>query len=79
MPRYIKVGVIGAGSSYTPELIEGFIQHGEDLHLKQLVLMDIDGRRLEIIGNLARRMIQASGCPLDLVTTSGSTRLYRGG
>ena len=69
MPRYIKVGVIGAGSSYTPELIEGFIQHGEDLHLKQLVLMDIDGRRLEIIGNLARRMIQASGCPIDLVTT----------
>ena len=69
MPGDIKVCVIGAGSSYTPELIEGFICTRDELRLKQLVLMDIDGRRLEIVGNLARRMIKASGWKVNLELT----------
>ena len=45
----MKVAVIGAGSTYTPELVSG-------LDVAELVLHDIDAERLEIVGGLARRM-----------------------
>jgi 6-phospho-beta-glucosidase len=46
----MKVAVIGAGSTYTPELVSG-------LEVDELVLHDIDGPRLEVVGGLARRML----------------------
>jgi 6-phospho-beta-glucosidase len=48
----MKVAVIGAGSTYTPELVSG-------LEVDELVLHDIDGPRLEVVGGLARRMVDA--------------------
>ena len=61
MKRKIKVVVIGAGSTYTPELIEGLIRKREQLDLCELALMDIDAERLEIVGNMAKRMLIAEG------------------
>lgn len=59
--RNIKVVIIGAGSTYTPELIEGLIKRRDLLDLRELALMDIDPERLEIVGNMAKRMLKKEG------------------
>ena len=58
----IKVVTIGGGSSYTPELMEGFIKRYEELPIKEIWLVDIeDGReKLEIVGAMAQRMWDAT-------------------
>ena len=60
MKRPIKIVLIGAGRTYTPELIEGLINKRKDLELRELALMDIDSEKLEIVGSMARRMLQAA-------------------
>ena len=57
----LKVAVIGAGSTYTPELIEGFAARAELLGLTELWLHDIDAERLDIVGGLARRIMDNRG------------------
>lgn len=71
MKRELKIAVIGGGSSYTPELIEGFIQNYETLPVTEIVLVDIPegAHKLKIVGQLAGRMIEASGLPIKLVMT----------
>ncbi len=56
----MKITVIGGGSTYTPELVNGFLSMVERLPLKELWLMDIDAQRLEIVGGFAQRMAAAS-------------------
>jgi 6-phospho-beta-glucosidase len=56
-----KVTVVGGGSTYTPELVEGFVRRAERLPVDELVLLDIDAERLEIVGGLARRMLDRLG------------------
>lgn len=63
----MKVAVIGGGSTYTPELINGFIARIESLPLTELWLMDIDAWRLEIVGRFAQRMVAARGNPFRVV------------
>ena len=57
----MKVTVIGGGSTYTPELINGFIARTESFPLTELWLMDISPERLEIVGKFAQRMVAARG------------------
>jgi len=59
----LKIAIIGGGSSYTPEIIEGFITRHKELPLKEIWLVDVkEGEeKLNIVGNLAKRMIEASG------------------
>ncbi len=54
----IKVAVIGGGSTYTPELVEGLASRRTRLPIDELVLHDIDSNRREIVGGLAGRMLQ---------------------
>ena len=63
-----KVVTIGGGSSYTPELIEGFIIRYEELPVRELWLVDIEeGReKLKIITALARRMVKKAGLPMEI-------------
>src|SRR5215211_73439 len=56
-----KVTVVGGGSTYTPELVEGFARRSERLPVDELVLLDIDPERLEIVGGLAGRMLERLG------------------
>jgi 6-phospho-beta-glucosidase len=56
-----NVCVIGAGSSYTPELIEGFIDRRDELDLHSIRFVDIDPRRLDILANMAQRMFRHVG------------------
>ena len=53
-----KITVIGGGSSYTPELIDGFIQNEENLQVGEIALYDIDEQRLNIVGGMAQRMVR---------------------
>ena len=66
----MKVTVIGGGSTYTPELVSGFIDRAEQFHVDQLWLMDIDEERLRIVGGFARRMVQAHGSPFQVVLST---------
>lgn len=61
--------VIGAGSTYTPELIDGVISYKETLCFDEIRLMDIDHRKLDIVGNLCKRMIEASGIHCNVKLT----------
>src|SRR5512134_815631 len=57
----VKVAVVGGGSTYTPELVEGFVTRGDRLPVDELVLLDIDAERLGIVGSLAERQLRRVG------------------
>lgn len=67
----LKVAVIGGGSSYTPELIEGFIRRQAQLPVQEIVLVDIEGgqEKLETVGRLAQRMTRKADAPIRVSTT----------
>lgn len=71
MKKSIKVVTIGGGSSYTPELVEGFIKRYEQCPIRELWLVDIEeGReKLEIVGALAKRMVEEVGVPMEIHLT----------
>lgn len=66
----MKVAVIGGGSTYTPELVNGFIAGARELDLQEVWLMDIDRARLDIVGGYAWRMVEAAGKPFELHLTT---------
>jgi 6-phospho-beta-glucosidase len=59
----MKITVVGGGSSYTPELIEGLIARHASLPITELALVDVEAgrRKVEIISALARRMLDRNG------------------
>jgi 6-phospho-beta-glucosidase len=66
----MKIAVIGGGSTYTPELVNGFLDRIKSLPVTELWLMDIDAQRLEIVGGFAQRMVAAKGNPFKVVLTT---------
>jgi 6-phospho-beta-glucosidase len=66
----LKIAVIGGGSTYTPELVEGFGLRKDVLPVDELVLHDIDEGRLEIVGGLAERILRKLGFPGRLTVTT---------
>jgi len=64
----LKITVIGGGSTYTPELIDGFIRYHDELPIDCIALHDISPERLNIVGGLAQRMLAKSGIELQLTT-----------
>ncbi len=68
----MKVTVIGGGSTYTPELIDGLLRRREALDLAEIALVDIDEHRLEVLGPLAQRMSDRAGG--DVAVTWGNDR-----
>ena len=66
----MKVAVIGGGSSYTPELVKGFLDRIETFPVSELWLVDIDPQRLEVVGGFARRMVAAQGSPFQVFLTT---------
>lgn len=66
----LKVAVIGGGSTYTPELVNGFLARLEKFPLNELWLMDIDAERLNIVGGFAQRMVAAKGAPFKVILTT---------
>jgi 6-phospho-beta-glucosidase len=74
----VKVVVVGGGSTYTPELIEGFADRDAALHVEDLVLLDVDAERLAVVGGLARRMLERRGWPGRLTLTTGQDGAFDG-
>ncbi|OXM16877.1 6-phospho-beta-glucosidase [Paenibacillus herberti] len=72
MAKSLKIAVIGGGSSYTPELVEGFIRYYEHLPVRELWLVDIEPGlwKLNIVGELAKRMVARSGLPIEIHLTT---------
>jgi 6-phospho-beta-glucosidase len=66
----MKIAVIGGGSSYTPELINGFLERLDTLPVSELWLMDVLPERLEIVGKFAQRMVAAKGSPFAVHLTT---------
>ncbi len=66
----MKVAVIGGGSSYTPELINGFLARIQEFPVTELWLMDILPERLEVVGKFAQRMVEAAGSPFAVHLTT---------
>lgn len=71
MKKGVKIVTIGGGSSYTPELVEGFIKRYHELPIKELWLVDIEAGRekLEIVGNMAKRMVKAANIDCEVHLT----------
>ena len=69
----VKLAVVGGGSTYTPELIEGIARRSDRMAVDELVLLDIDPERLEIVGGLAGRMLRRLEWPGRLTLTSALT------
>jgi 6-phospho-beta-glucosidase len=57
----LKLAVIGGGSTYTPELVDGFSKRADRLPVDEIALLDIDSERLAIVGGLAERMLARQG------------------
>lgn len=66
----LKVAVIGGGSTYTPELVNGFLERIEQFPIDELWLMDIDEKRLKVVGSFAQRMVEFKGSPFKVILTT---------
>ncbi|QLJ00368.1 6-phospho-beta-glucosidase [Streptomyces sp. NEAU-sy36] len=65
----MKLTVVGGGSTYTPELVDGFARLRDTLPVEELVLVDPAAERLELVGGLARRIFARQGHGGRIVTT----------
>lgn len=76
----LKIAIIGGGSSYTPELIEGFINRHHELPIEEIWLVDIEEgkEKLEIVGNLAKRMVEKSGINCQVYLTLDREKAIEG-
>jgi 6-phospho-beta-glucosidase len=74
----MKVAVIGAGSTYTPELVSGLGRERDAIDVRELVLHDIDAERLEVVGGLAQRMLDRQGYQGSLEQTGDLDRALDG-
>jgi 6-phospho-beta-glucosidase len=73
-----KICVVGAGSTYTPELIEGLIDRADLLPVRELALVDINAERLDILSQMARRMFRTAGQEVLVTTTEDRRRGIEG-
>lgn len=74
----MKITVIGGGSTYTPELVNGFLARVARLPLTELWLMDIDADRLNVVGGFAQRMAAAKGHPFRVVLSTNQRESVSG-
>ena len=66
----MKLTVVGGGSTYTPELVDGFARLRDALPISELVLVDPDAHRLALVGGMAERMFRKQGHPGRIHTTA---------
>jgi 6-phospho-beta-glucosidase len=74
----VKIAVVGGGSTYTPELVDGFARRADRLPIDELVLLDPDLQRLEPVAGLTRRMLDRIGWAGKLQATSDRAAALEG-
>jgi 6-phospho-beta-glucosidase len=65
-----KIAIIGAGSSYTPEIIEGLLMRRDILPVTHITFMDVDQDRVEIVGGFCRRFMTHLGGDIPIEITA---------
>jgi 6-phospho-beta-glucosidase len=73
-----KIAIIGGGSAYAPGLIHAFIQQADTFTGAELALMDIAVQELDIVFQLSRKMVQASGVDLKITSTTNQQNAIQG-
>jgi 6-phospho-beta-glucosidase len=66
----VKLTVIGGGSTYTPELVDGIAGRRAGLAVDEIVLVDPDAERLEVVGAFSRRLLEHAGHPARVRVTT---------
>lgn len=74
----MKVAVVGGGSTYTPELVDGLLRRRDELDLHEIVLVDPDAERLAVVGPFARRMAGRAAPEVEVRWTDGLAEGVRG-
>ncbi len=74
----MKVAVIGGGSTYTPELVNGFLQRTASFPLTELWLVDIDAERLRVVGGFAQRMVESKNAAFKIFLTTNRREALQG-
>ena len=74
----MKIAVVGAGSTYTPELVSGLSREREAIDVSELVLHDVDAESLDVVGSLAQRMLLHQGFEGRLESTGELDRALDG-
>jgi len=72
------LAVIGSGSTYTPELVDGLIKARATLPLRRIAFMDIDERKRSIVGGLCLRQLRSAGMDCEAVLTGDLDEALRG-
>lgn len=78
MKKELKVVIIGAGSSYTPELIEGLSEHRNVLPVKEIVLVDINEERLKIMDGFVHRYCRHLDYDVEISSTTSRQEAFVG-
>ncbi|HEX3781173.1 MAG TPA: 6-phospho-beta-glucosidase [Pseudonocardiaceae bacterium] len=66
----MKLVVVGGGSTYTPELVDGIARLADTLPVSDMVLVDPDEHRLDRVGGVSARIMSAYGHPATVRTTT---------
>jgi 6-phospho-beta-glucosidase len=66
----MKLAVVGGGSTYTPELVDGIARLTADIKITELVLIDPDQARLSVVGPFSSRVMRRHGHPAQLRWTT---------
>jgi 6-phospho-beta-glucosidase len=74
----LKLAVVGGGSTYTPELVDGFAKRADRVTVDEIALRDIDSDRLAIVAGLAERMLRRQGWPGRVVRTTDRSEALEG-
>ncbi len=74
----LRIAVVGAGSTYTPELVEGFARRTDRLLVDELVLLDPDLERLAPVAGLTERMLDRADVPTRLTVTDNRSAALDG-
>jgi 6-phospho-beta-glucosidase len=74
----LKLAVVGGGSTYTPELVDGIARRTDRVAIDEIALLDIDPERLEIVGGLAERMLARQGWPGKVLRTADRDQALEG-
>jgi len=73
-----KIGIIGAGSSYTPEIVERLVELKDELPVNRLVFMDINPERLEVVAGFCRRFLNHLGHEIPIETSTDRKEAIKG-
>lgn len=71
----MKIAVIGGGSSYTPELVQGLAQRAKELGLVEIVLVDPHQERLSAVSSFCRRLVSRLGTAVRIAEASRGSAL----